>query len=473
MRTGMEIRTVMSEEKKKSGKKWWKRVLAVLLVVTLVAAPAVMLKTEVRFSKLKYVEDTAAFAAQFTEDTTEYLTDNRLSRAWKYLQTLIGSPKTYHDYELYSSIAIAREDYETAAKYLEECIAVADDANMDPAVIHLRVASLFVLSDQREKAKAFLNKALELDPELAAAYYLRGQLAAESGDAEGALNDLSAYVSLPAADPSIAVQIGPVFESIGEFEMAERCYSLGIKAFEENDPALYVSRARCRILQEDSKAAKKDLTAYFELTDEDAKGQAAAMQAVCMMEDGSYDEATTYFKKAIDSGYEDPALLYSQSVKSGFAAGDYKRAIEHGEKALELIEGKGTKKRPEKAAKIDATEVYFWIGLSHLALNHYKEAHENLSKVKDTKDDYPDIDYYRGVCELALENYEKAAEDFSLSIEKNENTTACYYNRAVCYIHQERNDEAKADLENVVERGDEEDLKENAEALLANMQEEN
>ena len=454
------------EENNRPKKKIWRRVLAVLLVLTLIAAPIVTMKTEIEFSKMNYVEETAQFAAGVTEDTTGYLTENRLNRAWAYLQSLVGEPKTYHDYELYASLAIARNDFETAAKYLEGCLENADTENADPAILNLRMASLFVLQEQYEAAGKYLDKAIELNPDLAPAYYLRGQLAAEAGDAEGAIANLKQYAVLPGADPAVVVSLGEMFESGGDFKTAEMCYTAGIEADPEGSPELYVSRAKCRVLLDDMDAASRDLGKYFSLTDEDPDGQAAAVYAMCLMEDGDYEGAVEYFRKAVENGYSDPALLYSQSVKSGFAAGSYEDAVADGLKALELVEGDGKDSRPENASEIDTTELRFWIGLSYLAQDKYDEALEQLTEVDKAKSDYPDIDYYLGVCALAKEDFEKAEEYFTASIEKDEDLTACYYNRAICRIRLERLGEAKEDLNKVVERDDDEELKTQAEELI-------
>ena len=461
------LRVSMANEEKRPKKKVWRRALAVLLAVTLVASPVVMLKTQIEFSRLKYVEETAAYAAQVTEDETDYLNENRLNRAWKYLQTVVRKPETYHDYELYAQIAIAREDFESAAKYLEGCLETADGEGADPAVINLRLASLLVLNDERDKAAEYLDRAIELDPSLAAAYYLRGQLAAEAGDAEAAVADLKSYVSLPNADPNVVAQLAQLFEGTGDLETAVDCYTAGIDYQGDANPALYLARARCRVLLENLTAARHDLQTYFSLTDEDPDGQAAAIMAMCLMNEGDYEGATTYFNQAVDAGYADPALLYSQSVKSGFAAGNYPRAVADGLKALKILEGDGAGSRPEGSAPIDATEIRFWVGLSYLAQNKYKEALEHLTKVRETEAAYADIDYYAGVCELALEDYEAAETSFTASIEKDEDVTASYYNRAVCRIRLERLSEARTDLEAVVERSDEADLKAQAEELLA------
>lgn len=453
------------EETKRQTNKIWRRMLAVILVIALILSPIVTIKTEIRFSKQNYVEETAKFAAMVTEDTTGYLTENRLNRAWKYLQSLVGEPKTFHDYELYASLAIAREDFASAAKYLEGCLDLSDGVNSDPAVLNLRMASLFVLQEQYDRAASYLDKALELNPELGPAYYLKGQLAAEAGDTDAAVANLKKYVELPGADPAVAVSLGEVFESTGDYETAEICYTVGIKAEPESNPQNFASRARCRVLLNKMDAAAEDLKQFFSLTSEDPGGQASAMYAMCLMEDGDYEKASMYFQKAVDSGYADPALLYSQSVKSSFAAGTYEEAVEDGLLALELIEGENSR-RPAGAAAIDTTEIRFWLGLSYMAQDKYEEAGQQLAQVSKAQVEYPDIHYYLGVCALAEEEYAEAETHFTASIEREEDLTPCYYNRAVCRINLQRVDEAKEDLQKVVARGDDAELKTQAEELL-------
>ena len=458
-------------EKKRSKKKIGYAILALLLVLTLVAAPIVTLKTQIQFAKQNYVEKTAAYAAQITEESNEYLTENRLNRAWKYLQTVVGTPKTYHDYELYAQIAIAREDFDSAAEYLKGCIDTAGEENADPSFLYLRLGSLYILEEQPEAAMQALGKSIELDPGQTAAYYLRAQLETEAGEAEAAVADFRSYVWQPDAEPTIVATLGTVFETMGDLETAEKCYTAGIEAEVEDQASMYLGRAKCLGLQGDTKAAKSDLEKFFSLGGEDQGGQAAALLAMCLMEAEDYAGAEEYFHRAIESGYEDQLLLLTQSVKCAFAAGDYPGAVVDGEKALELIAGGAEIPADETGAVSDEAELHYWTGMSYMAQDTYKEAMRHFSETKAGRPDYPDIDYYVGVCALANEDYEDAAEAFTASIEKDEVTTICYYNRAVCEVRLEQYDEAKADLKAVVERGDERDLALQAADLLQEFEE--
>ena len=166
------------------------------------------------------------------------------------------------------------------------------------------------------------------------------------------------------------------------------------------------------------------------------------------------------------SGYKDSALLYSQLVKSCFAAGKYEKATEAGLKAIELIQKAGLQKQSGSASSADVTEVRFWTAMSFLGQNKYTEAKEQFEEVKKAQADYPEIDYYYGVCVLALEDYEKAETSFTASINKGEDLTECYYNRGVCRIQLGRAEEAQSDLREVVKRDDDAELKAQADQLL-------
>ena len=445
----------MEETKKESKKKKWPRVLAVVIVLVMILTPVLTLKTQIAFSRQRYTGDIDSYAAMLTEEETGYLTDSRMDRIWKYIKTLGGNPKTYEEYEVYAQVAIGREDFASAETYLRGCIETfpGDDAGL--AFLYLRLASICILQSKNETADGLLDKALELDSSLTAAYYLKGQLAAEAGDGEGALEYFRTYVNAPDSDPQVKGSLGSVFEALGETGIALSCYTAGIEAG-GNDPQLYLGRARISLLSGDNRAAKADLDRYFSMTDEDPEGQPAAMLAVCLMDAGAYEQAVEYFHKAVEDGYTEPALIYSQSVISAFAAGDYEGAVKDGLKAIDGLERLGE----------DTTSAEFWTGLSYLAQNKYKAALAHLSKAKEGNDAYPDINYYLGVCLLAQEDYETAAGYFSNSIEHGEQVTSSFYNRGVCFLKLGFEEAAAADMQSVIALGDDADLSAQAQVVL-------
>ncbi|MBQ6602402.1 MAG: tetratricopeptide repeat protein [Eubacterium sp.] len=445
----------MEETKKESKKKKWPRVLAVVIVLVMILTPVLTLKTQIAFSRQRYAGETESYAALLTEEETGYLTDSRMDRVWKYLKTLGGNPKTYEEYEVYAQVAIGREDFASAETYLKGCIETytGDDAHL--AYLYLRLASICILEQKTESASAMLDKALELDSSLAAAYYLKGQLAAEAGDGETAVSCFRKYINSQDSDPAVTASLGSVFEALDDTQTAVSCYTAGIDAG-TNDPQLYAGRARCRLLAGENTAAKADLDVYFSMTEEDPEGQPAAMMGVCLMEEGAYEEAAAHFRKSVADGYADPALIYSQLVVCEFACGDYENAVKDGVAAIDGLKKLG----------MDTADAEFWTGLSYLAQNKYKGAYAHLTQAKEKNEDYPDINYYLGVCLLAQEDYETAVGCFSFSIERGEQVTSSFYNRAVCFLKLGLDDQAKADLESGVALGDDPELTEQAQLVL-------
>ena len=132
------------EEKRHTGR----RVLAILMVLFLVLSMFLTYRAQIRFSGLNYVGQISEYAARVTEDNTGYLSQSTLDRAWTILRTTIRHPRTYEDYNMYSSIAIAREDYTGAAEYLQGCIETfgSEGETTELALLYLRVgAEHFVL----------------------------------------------------------------------------------------------------------------------------------------------------------------------------------------------------------------------------------------------------------------------------------------------------------------------------------------
>ena len=427
-----------------SGKKTAYRILAVFLAALFFLGTYATIRSNIRFSRMKYVEDTARFAADITGDGAEYLSENRLERSWKILRTLIKKPQTYEDYDLYASIAIAREDLEGAAGYLQGCIDTCEGTASELAVLHMRRGSLFILQEAAEPAMQELDMALESDPYLAPAYYLRAQLHAGNEETEKALADYRTYISLEGRDPEITASLAEVFEAAGEPENALLCYDTGIETGTSDGPERYAGRARCRIASGDASGAKADLEQYFTLTDEDPGGAAAAMLGMCRMDAGDYKGASEMFSRALESGYSDTATLYEQSMLCHYASEEYEAASEDGEKAVEAAENAGS----------DPAEAHFWTGMAYMAQKEYPDAREHLAAVEAADPDRQDIHYYLGVCAMAIEEDEKAAEEFTASLAREENTAECLYNRAVCYIRLNRPEEAQRDLEEAAEKED-------------------
>ncbi|MBR1846041.1 MAG: tetratricopeptide repeat protein [Oscillospiraceae bacterium] len=445
------------EKQRESSKKIWKRIMAGFLVLVFVLGMALTMRAQIRFTGLDYVGRVSEYAAQLTAENTGYLSRSTIDRAWSILRTTIRRPRTYQDFDLYASLAIAREDYETAIPYMRGCVDTYDGGNDgDLAVLWLRLASLHVLNEDYGAGIEALDSALALNDKLSSAYFLRAELNYTLGNNAAAVADLDVYRTLEDSSPIVLASLAPLYESTGEYAAAEECYTAGITSGQDSDVELLLNRGRCRMLQGKMNEALEDLEAYFSRGGSDEKGEAAAMLAVCRMNAGRYAEAYTMFHRAVRDGYADPDALYSQSLLCAYMAGDYAGAAGDGEKAIKAAEARGE----------NSAELHYWVGLAELVLGEYTDASAHLEQAARLDDSQQDLNYYRGVAALAQDLVEQAITFFDRSLELEESVTQSLYNRAIAYLSQGRFWEATRDLRLVVERGDDADLSAKAQEIL-------
>ncbi len=434
-----------------------RRILALLMVLVLVFSMYLTYRAQIRFSGLNYVGQISDYAAQVTASNTGYLSQSTLDRAWTILRATIRHPRTYEDYNMYASIAIAREDYDGAVEYLQGCIDHVSDGDAEElAVLYLRQASLYVLTENYGEALTRLNKSIELDPTLSSAYFLRAQMNMVLGNEAAAVEDLNTYKSQDTAAPEILASFGPLYESTGDYEGAIECYTAGITSERAYKVNFYADRARCRLQVGDTAGAKQDLEDYFSREGDDPDGEAAAVLAACRMNDGDYAGALSMFHRAAADGYKNPYILYSQSVLCAYLSGDFSAAIRDGKKAIEGAEAAGE----------NSAELHSWVALACLAQGDYDSATEQLLEASKRDNSLKDLSYYLGISTLAQGDTEKAIEHFTASVEKEENVTASLYNRAVCYMQLGLRQEAIEDLNAVTERDDDRELTAQAQELL-------
>lgn len=421
------------------------RALAFALAVVIFLNLFLTLEAQIRFSERQFVGKIAEYAASVTEDNTRYLSKGNLDRAWDILRSLIRKPRSYDDYDMYASIAVAREDYENAVRYMQGCIDTYDGGNdKELAVLNLRQASLYVLTEQYEKAVEYLDKAEELDDSLSATYFMRAEMKMVLGDMDGATEDVKKYLELDGGDPVIMASLGQLYESTGDPAKAAECYAMAAAT----DSHAYVDRARCLIMTGDFGTAKRCLEIFRGLSAEDQNGEVSAMLGVCLMNDEEYQEAAKEFRTAVEHGYATPHLMHEQAMMCSYMVGDYENAVKDGIKAVETKKAAGE--------TIASTEII--IGLCNLVTGQYTEAEEHFQSAIDEDPDLADTRYYLALCAMSLEEYDKAAELYTESISRNEDVTASLFNRAVCRLNLDDMDGAKEDLAAVIEINDDEEL---------------
>ncbi|MBQ9827064.1 MAG: tetratricopeptide repeat protein [Lachnospiraceae bacterium] len=404
------------ESTKKSSKKLWAKILALILVSVFILNIYVSSRTEIQY------------------------------------------PRTYEEFDQYAVNAVNEKNYDEALEYLDGCIENCDGKDETIAGLELRKGSVYILKEEYDQAFEHIDKAIELDPDLANAWYLRAELYRDMGQNEKSMADFKVYQGLADADPVIVSTLASDFENAGDDETAISCYTKAIDSPETFTEHLYVDRARCEARSGDLKRARKDLEKYFTLTEEDPRGEASSILGMCLMDDGEYDKAVSMFRQAIDKGYPDTVLIEEQIIQCLYAGEDYEGACSEGEKVLK-----------EAGASAETAEISFWTGISYMAQGLYEEAFGHLQEAEKDEHAHQGIRYYLGVCAMAKEDYETAIGYFTKAITEDDNTTASLYNRAVCYIQTGRAEEAAADLKAVIEMGDDPELSGEAQEILEAM----
>lgn len=440
-----------------SGSKFEKRkglrILALALTAIILFNLFIGMEAQIRFSEREFAGKVAQYAARVTEENTEYLSKKDLDRAWDILKTLVRKPQTYDDYDMYASIAIAREDYESAVQYMQGCIDSYDGGSAkELALLYLRLASLCVLTGRYSEALDHLNLSASLDRSLSSVYFMRAEMKMVLGDTDGATEDVARYLELDGGDPVIMESLGQLYEVTGEPARAAECYALAT----DTDIHAYVDRARCLIQTEDTKGARDCLTAYRAVSEEDANGEVSALWAVCLMDEGDYTGAAESFRKAAENGYPSPQLMHEQAMMCSYIAGDYEKAVLDGEKAV----------KAEKAAGESPAATENLTGLCLLVLGRYSEAEKYIMSAIAEDPELEDTRYYLGICAMSLEDNERAVKLFTESVERGESVTPSLYDRAVCRLNTGDISGAVSDLREVIARNDEPDLTQQARDLL-------
>lgn len=458
------------QAEKKLPKKLWRRLLAAFMALVLIAAMFLGYAAQIRFGQLQYVGTVLEHAASVTADNTEYLSESTLKRAWNILRYAVGKPKTYDEFEMYASLAIARQDYAGAIPYMQGCIdQYPGGSPREEAVLHMRLGSLYALSDDVENAITSFGRAIETEPALADAYLLRAQMLSLTGRQEAVVADIRSYDALVGDNPAIRVAVGGLYESAGEYESAAACYTLGLEQSGGTDPELLAARGRCLVLTENLGAARQDFIDFFANGGQDPTGEYNLMLGLCRMEAEEYQQALNSFHNALNAGYAQQALVYSQCVLCAYIIGDYETVITDGEKALEAL-NQPSQQEPDTPAIVDGRmskeELHHWIGLARMAGEDFEGAKAEFMMIEDLAKAPEGVLYYLGLCCASLGENEEAISHYTNSIEQQQMISLCMYNRGVSYLQLEKLEEGLTDLITVLQRNDDADATAAAAALL-------
>lgn len=195
--------------------------------------------------------------------------------------------------------AESRKDPTERVEYFNRAIEAwqPDDGQELLAHCHLRRGQARFELYQFKEARPDLDKAIELDPGSALAFYLRGRIRARAGRLKEAVVDLAEYTALDDQKVDGWLALGEAQAKLGRGDDALRSF----KRAEDLDPSAYrapLGEARVWMARKQWSRAQERLDA----ADEAAKHRAPDVfleRAVCAVAAGRYDEALSDYGKAL------------------------------------------------------------------------------------------------------------------------------------------------------------------------------
>ena len=413
------------------------RLIALILAVLLIGEIILSNTVAVSFSSQKYADSEYEQPAEYIEQNDEYLTADALSRM-RAVVSLLGEPKTYDQFSLFASVAIADEEYAKAADYLLRAVELYPGDDKGLAAVYIKIGCLRALDEKWKDAASLFGKAITLDNTNPSAYLMLCETYLKLGDHEKALSSLETYASLtePSAEEfdaliQLQIELGKLEDALASCDRAEKN---GLP--EASNITLY--RAQILYLKGDTKNA---LAEAERCRSEGADPvRACALIALCSEETGDYQKAVSACQELIDSGAADLAV-YQQAAQDAYLLSDYPAVIRLSEEALEKF-GEST----------DTLVFKKWLGIAYFQTNEPEKAEKNLTAMIESGDPMPELNYLRGICEMGSEKYEEAISDFTASLASEELVDDALYNRALCYIKLDNTDAAALDFQEVIDR---------------------
>ena len=148
-----------------------------------------------------------------------------------------------------------------------------------------------------DKAIVHYTAAIDLNPELAEAYYNRGLAYANKGEFDAAIQDFNKAIGLNPEDANTYNNRGAAYKDKGEFDLAIQDFNKAI-GLNPEDAKAYNNRGAAYANKGEFDAAIQDFNKAIDLNPEDAK--AYNNRGVAYGNKGEFDAAIQDFNKAID-----------------------------------------------------------------------------------------------------------------------------------------------------------------------------
>ena len=264
------------------------------------------------------------------------------------------------------------------------------------------------------------DKAVELNPDSAEAYFYRGRA-----------KDRSNQFASAVADFDKAIELQPDYvEAVHYREIAKR------KAFDD-----YIAWGNAELRKPESYYAIDYFDKAIEMQPDSAvayysRGLAKMYGKGYSLGSCRYESANSDFDKAIELTPDDPKVYYRRGdVKHKLK--QFESAIADYDKAIELSP--------------DFYYAYYHRGHTKYKLKHFESAISDYDKTIEPTPDCVDPYYYRGLAKFCLSEYDAAIADFSIVIEHDQTHAGAYISRAVVHSFLSQSESATSDYNEGIE----------------------
>ncbi|MDO4732450.1 MAG: tetratricopeptide repeat protein [Bacillota bacterium] len=283
------------------------------------------------------------------------------------------------------------------------------------------------------KAIEAYSKAIELDPDYAAAYYNRGSAYDDLKQYDEAIADYSKAIELDPDDAAVYNNRGSAYDDLKQYDEAIADYSKAIE-LKPDYAAAYNNRGFAYRKQGKYNEAIADFSKAIELDPNNIIGY--LVRGLAYYEDRKYEEAIEDYNKAIEldpnyaNAYYNRGTAYEEDGKHDKAIADFSEAI---------------KLKPDLAA------AYNNRGLAYAGDGKHDKAIADFSEAIKLKPDLAAAYYNRGNAYYELEQWGRSIADYNKAIELDLDYAEAYHNRGFTYYKLKQWDKAIADFSKLIE----------------------
>lgn len=363
------------------------------------------------------------------------------------------------NYEL-SLAYIGREDYDKAMDHLNACLQYCDE-NSAPAIyadVHLKIACVYTIRTEYEKALAELDEATRVQPDLSEAYLVKTQVYSDLGDYENAAAAIQKYIDLT-GDNSLYEVKAEIYNAVGNVDKALESYKVFAESGSENPIEASYKTA---IYNMEMQKYPEAIAEFEKCRNDKTYGPSSIYNiGVCYMRSEDYEKALENFELVQDQEFD--GVHYNTGVcrmvlnKAEEAIASFSTSIEKESFVSDALYNRAicyvsTQKFAE--AIVDFTA--YLDGLKQAEVQRLTEEAERVAKEKNrnpVKVNPENVDpvvdvatYYRGVCYLSINDFDSAIADFTACIDHEISVDDSRFNRGLSYLQKGDNEHAKEDL---------------------------